>query len=118
MTTSYSQETTVQAISSFYKFLTNLYLKPSVVQWPPPGGWSTITAESLKPLGKSEIVINLLRPLPYFDQTGGINDPLPARHGRFSITAPKFKSEPYEIVIWPPSNVMTVPKRRFAGSVV
>ncbi|KAL3952459.1 hypothetical protein ACCO45_012402 [Purpureocillium lilacinum] len=42
-----------------------MYADESAFIWPPPDGWPTITAASLRGLGKSNDVIELLRHIPY-----------------------------------------------------
>ena len=66
----YSQDETISAIRSFYKFLTKLYMPDSYVVEPPPGGWDHMTDEDLAPLGKSKEVMALLRHLPYIIEPG------------------------------------------------
>lgn len=61
----YSRDATIAAIRDYYHFLTKMYLPTSAVIEPPPDGWPTITADSLRPLGKTDEVIALLRHLPY-----------------------------------------------------
>ncbi|KAF2833422.1 hypothetical protein CC86DRAFT_441937 [Ophiobolus disseminans] len=55
----------VTIISDYYVFLTKFYIPPSAIKYPPPGGWPNITAETTKDLGKSELVIDLIKHLPY-----------------------------------------------------
>lgn len=64
----YSEERTVEAITSFYNFLDKLYLEPDTLEHPPEGGWPTITTTSLSALEKTDAVISLLRKIPYLDQ--------------------------------------------------
>ncbi|KAH8650611.1 hypothetical protein BGZ60DRAFT_569495 [Tricladium varicosporioides] len=71
MAPEYSHESTIHAITSYYTFLTNLYLPPSTIIYPPPQGWPSITPESLAPLNKNSTVLQLLQHLPYFAQLGG-----------------------------------------------
>lgn len=58
----------VTIISDYYHFLTTFYLPPSALKLPPPGGWPNITAEVIKDLDKSPIVIDLIKNLPYIEQ--------------------------------------------------
>lgn len=62
---SYSETATVTAINDFYRFLTNMYLDEETVEWPPEGGWPTLTKKAFGSMEKSERVISLLRQLPY-----------------------------------------------------
>lgn len=64
----YSRDEVVAELTSFYKFLTKLYLPSSVVKTPPPEGWPEITAEYLAPLKKTEIVVDLIRHLPFIQR--------------------------------------------------
>ncbi|KAI1734711.1 hypothetical protein F4680DRAFT_462263 [Xylaria scruposa] len=64
---SYSREATVTALSSYYQFLTKLYLPEDFVIYPPQGGWPSITQESKAGLGKTDEVISLLQRLPYIE---------------------------------------------------
>jgi hypothetical protein len=68
----YSREGTIAAVRDYYQFLTKLYLPESSVLEPPPSGWPNITSESLRPLGKTEEVVALLRHLPYISRAGGL----------------------------------------------
>jgi hypothetical protein len=70
----YPEDRTVQAITSYYNFLQNLYLDLGTVIYPPPEGWPSITAESLAPLHKNDTVVSLLRHIPYFAQPSSHND--------------------------------------------
>lgn len=64
----YSRDEAVSAIKSFYEFLTTLPgLLPSAIQYAPPGGWPEINSNTMAPLGKNEVIIDLLRHLPYID---------------------------------------------------
>lgn len=49
----------------FYKFLATLHYKPENLKVPPPEGWS-FSPEFHAELGKSDLVIQTLRHLPYF----------------------------------------------------
>lgn len=61
------QEAIVQAVTSFYKTLTQFpYLSPSAIATPPPSGWNSSEARSLlQREGKSDAVVDLLNHLPY-----------------------------------------------------
>jgi hypothetical protein len=67
---SYSESVMVAAISDFFKFLTKMYLDEASVEWPPEGGWPTITVGAFGSLEKSDRVISLLRQLPYLRDLG------------------------------------------------
>ncbi|KAH8744582.1 hypothetical protein F5882DRAFT_525915 [Hyaloscypha sp. PMI_1271] len=71
MAPSYSHEATIRALTSYYTFLTNLYLSPGTVIHPPPTGWPSIITQSLAPLNKNPTVLHLLQHIPYFAQAGG-----------------------------------------------
>lgn len=73
----YSREATVAAVSSFYTFLTKMYLPESKLVYPPPGGWPDIVNASqdiLQSFGKSEEVVDLLAHLPYINSPANWND--------------------------------------------
>ncbi|OLN87543.1 hypothetical protein CCHL11_06201 [Colletotrichum chlorophyti] len=64
----YSRAATIAAISSYYDFLTKMYLNESKVIHPPSGGWPSIVnadPDALRTLGKSDEVLQLLAHLPY-----------------------------------------------------
>lgn len=77
----YSRDASVAAIRGYYEFLTQMYLEPSVVEYPPAAGWSSITEadpDALEDLGKSDEVISLLAHLPYVaNPTGDGSAPQP-----------------------------------------
>jgi hypothetical protein len=62
---SYSESAAVTAISDFYKFLTKMYLDEETVEWPPEGGWPTLTKNAFGSMEKSARVVSLLRQIPY-----------------------------------------------------
>jgi hypothetical protein len=70
---SYSKEEFIAAIRDYYRFLTTLYLDGArVIIEPPEGGWPNITAEIFGgPMGKSAVVVSLLRQLPYIRRPPG-----------------------------------------------
>ncbi|TVY62833.1 hypothetical protein LSUE1_G008741 [Lachnellula suecica] len=62
----YDRDTAVAAIASFYEFFCTLPTStPTVIQYPPPGGWPDITPENMAAMKKSDSVIDLYRHLPY-----------------------------------------------------
>ena len=61
----YSRDYVIHEITSFYAFLTNLYIPSSALRFPPAGGWLSIDAQSYSFLKKNETVIDLMRHLPY-----------------------------------------------------
>lgn len=64
----YDRKATIAAVTSYYEFLTAMYLTKSKVAYPPAGGWPPIVnadAALLQSLGKSDEVISLLAHLPY-----------------------------------------------------
>lgn len=69
-TPTFNQTECIAAISGYFDFLTSLYLDESSILRPPPGGWPNITPETMRGLGKSDEVINLLRHLPYIRTDG------------------------------------------------
>ncbi|KAF3806044.1 hypothetical protein GCG54_00004369 [Colletotrichum gloeosporioides] len=64
---SYSRDEVVAELSSYYEFLTRIFLPPSVVRYPPEGGWEHINRDWMKTfaLGKNDTVIDLMRHIPY-----------------------------------------------------
>jgi hypothetical protein len=72
-TPTYSQERTVKAITSYYKFLEKTYphIQTDTVRYPPTGGWPTITKKTLAPLYKTDTVVSLLRHIPYWRHSSG-----------------------------------------------
>ena len=64
-----SRDELVAIIGGFYKFLVRFYLPSAVLKQPPPEGWPNITPETTKGFGKSPIVLDLLKHLPYIDET-------------------------------------------------
>ncbi|KAH7379440.1 hypothetical protein DE146DRAFT_672950 [Phaeosphaeria sp. MPI-PUGE-AT-0046c] len=62
---SYSESASIAAVADFFKFLTKLYLDEELVEWPPEGGWPSITTDTFASLNKSESVVSFLRQLPY-----------------------------------------------------
>ncbi|KAK8014331.1 hypothetical protein PG990_007627 [Apiospora arundinis] len=69
----FSRDAIVVALSKFYSSLP--HIDPSRVRHAPPGGWPSITAESLARIfsleGCSTRVVDLLRHLPYIDHEEG-----------------------------------------------
>lgn len=65
---SYSQDVCVAAVRVYYHFLSRMYLDESCIEEPPAGGWPHVTPENLRPLGKSDEVVSLLRHLPYLEE--------------------------------------------------
>ncbi|KAH8889060.1 hypothetical protein GQ53DRAFT_825823 [Thozetella sp. PMI_491] len=67
-TSSYNLEETVSVISSFYDFLFRMHAGEQVesLEYPPPGGWPTITYEDFRKMGYNDTTIALMRQLPYF----------------------------------------------------
>ncbi|KAH8728895.1 hypothetical protein GQ44DRAFT_737117 [Phaeosphaeriaceae sp. PMI808] len=69
----YSEAACATIFSNYFKFFTKVYLDDTAVEWPPEGGWPTITTDAFGSLEKSDTVIPLLRHLPYIQ----IADPRP-----------------------------------------
>ncbi|WPA98275.1 uncharacterized protein RHO25_002887 [Cercospora beticola] len=77
---SYSREATIAAFKEYFLFLTELYLDPEQIVFPPTEGWEEITITNLRPLGKTDEVIELLRHLPYIKPSGLCHDIAPHCH--------------------------------------
>ncbi|TDZ29490.1 hypothetical protein CTRI78_v011940 [Colletotrichum trifolii] len=62
-----SRDELVSELTSDYEFLTEIYLPPEVVRYPPEGGWEHITPEFVEAfhLGKNETVADLMKHMPY-----------------------------------------------------
>ncbi|KAG9850865.1 hypothetical protein KCU98_g7053, partial [Aureobasidium melanogenum] len=75
MTIKYDRDVAVEAIRSYYKFLTTIpAIQASNILEPPTDGWPSLTTKSLAALGKDEVVIDLLRHLPYVGRTHSGNE--------------------------------------------
>ncbi|MCJ1262695.1 hypothetical protein MMC22_002565 [Lobaria immixta] len=75
----YSRDVAATAIRSFYVFLAhNLprpdHETPSIILDPPADGWPDLDATTLAPLGKTAVVTDLLRHLPYLNADGAGSD--------------------------------------------
>lgn len=57
----------VSELTSYYTFLTHVFLPPSAIRHPPPGGWAHITPSFVDSygLGKDAAVTDLMRHIPY-----------------------------------------------------
>jgi hypothetical protein len=60
----YSHEECITVIRDYYYFLTQMFINSSCVLEPPPGGWPSITPESMQGTRKTEDVVRLLQHLP------------------------------------------------------
>ena len=63
--TVYSREETIEAVQDFIAFATQMYLDETAYESPPSTGWPSITPDSMRPYGKTDEVVELLRHLPY-----------------------------------------------------
>ncbi|KAK1835026.1 hypothetical protein QBC39DRAFT_423915 [Podospora conica] len=61
----YSHNETIAAMQDYIAYATKMYLDDTAYESPPADGWPSITAESMRLLGKTDDVIELLRHLPY-----------------------------------------------------
>lgn len=61
----YSRGEIVSTLTTFYQFLTTMYIPNSDVLHAPPGGWPHITKETFAFLRKNDRVVDLLRHIPY-----------------------------------------------------
>lgn len=64
----YDQDEVVAELLSFYEFLLGIHLSDNALMRPPPGGWPNISQEDLDFLEKDDVVISLLRHIPYIRQ--------------------------------------------------
>ncbi|KAF3770636.1 hypothetical protein M406DRAFT_224494, partial [Cryphonectria parasitica EP155] len=58
----------VAPFRDYYTFLTTLYLPEAALKHPPKGGWPNITRETCSGFGKTDMVIDVLRHLPYIEE--------------------------------------------------
>lgn len=61
----YSRGEIVSTLTTFYQFLTTMYIPTGDILHPPPGGWPEITKEKFAFLSKTDRAIDLLRHIPY-----------------------------------------------------
>ena len=61
----YSRDELVSELTSYYKFIVDLYLPVARVKHPPVGGWPELTKDFLAPLNKNDAVVDLIQHLPY-----------------------------------------------------
>ncbi|KAK3395125.1 hypothetical protein B0H63DRAFT_462691 [Podospora didyma] len=59
----YSHEETIAAMHEFIAFATKMYLDETAYESPPSSGWHSITRDSMRPYGKTDEVVELLRHL-------------------------------------------------------
>lgn len=65
----YSRDETVAAVCDLIDFASKMYLDKLVYEFPPSTGWASITPDSMRFFGKTDVVVDLLRHLPYpFDK--------------------------------------------------
>ncbi|KAK1230858.1 hypothetical protein PQX77_006043 [Marasmius sp. AFHP31] len=69
----YTRDELVDIITNFYQFLTTFYIPESALKYPPEGGWPNITTDATAGFGKSPLVVDLLRHLPYIEEDGRAN---------------------------------------------
>ena len=92
------------ALTAFYKQVIEYpCLNDTVLKIPPSSGWETIDSVTLRELGKSEAVIELLRHLPYLEADGRY-DKLLVQHETVAIAYTKSPSTLMEEVNPLPSN--------------
>jgi hypothetical protein len=67
----YSRDATIALVQDFYLFLTRLpRLSPSDIKSAPPSGWPELADSFLGALGKTPVVNELIRHLPYISTDG------------------------------------------------
>lgn len=65
----YSRDETVAAVCDLIDFASKMYLDKQAYEFPPSTGRPSVTPDSMRFLGKTDVVIDLLRHLPYpFDK--------------------------------------------------
>lgn len=62
----YDRDEFIRLLTDYYHFLLRVFSDDIVVQ-PAPGGWPSISQESLAALERNDTVIDLLRHMPYPD---------------------------------------------------
>lgn len=75
MSSAYSHDETIAAITSYYKLVSKAYAitRNSTLLHPPPKGWPELgRAEVAAGLGLSDAAVRLLRHIPYFEDSEGI----------------------------------------------
>jgi hypothetical protein len=61
----------LDAVLAFYQqVIRHPYLDDAALKIPPTSGWDSVELADLRNSGKSEVVIELLRRLPYLENTG------------------------------------------------
>jgi hypothetical protein len=55
----------VEVFYEYYAFLTTIHINESALQRPPPSGWPLISNESFKASGKTDLLADVLKHLPY-----------------------------------------------------
>lgn len=60
----FSRDHFIAEVTSYYSFLSKIYLPPSAIKTPPSTGWPEITSSYLACLQKNDTVIDLIRHLP------------------------------------------------------
>lgn len=63
----YSRSECVAAIRDYYEFLAAMFMDPSFIITPPPGGWPFLNPPHLHSLRKTNAVLALMRHLPYLE---------------------------------------------------
>ncbi|KAL1599812.1 hypothetical protein SLS60_007617 [Paraconiothyrium brasiliense] len=65
-TPGYDRDATIAAVTSYYEFLTRMYLPEDSIMYPPPEGWSIPERQTFSP-PKDDTVLDLVRHLPYLE---------------------------------------------------
>jgi hypothetical protein len=72
----YNRDEIVAAVTDYYHFLTSLHVNPADIKPPPPSGWPDITTETCNKLSQTDVVISLLKHLPYITNEDNFNPTL------------------------------------------
>ena len=65
----YTRNELVAIFTDFYTFMTTKLLPSNAMKVPPPGGWPNISQESCRESDKTDFAIDVLRHLPYLEES-------------------------------------------------
>lgn len=67
----YDRDEAVAAVRGLIDFATKMYMDETAYEFPPSTGWPSITPDSMRLFGKTDVVVDLLRHLPYLSKDYG-----------------------------------------------